>query len=597
MGRRLRYGALAALLAAGVAVLWGGIAGRTGGEGEREDRDASRPEAVRSEPPPRPALTGRGGGPPGRAARGDARGPPPPGAGPAAPGAARAPPPGRARPGGGGAPRGGAAGGPAGPPPAPGAAAEASGPESAPSDAPAVQESAADAIFLRLRAMAFKAVAPAAVEDGVAPGASLPLPFARADVVGRVGPFGVRDGGADGVLRWVGVAQIERESRATSEAADDTREPATTAVRGVVVGEDGNPIAGAEVLLYSSFYLRQAYYDHRVRQIGRAMTDADGAFDLRPISLDTVHFGADGEVLVTVRHDRYPDLVAQPLPAIVPGRESDVGRLTLPAQGVTLRGVVRDLAGRPVPGAVLRASGAFNPIDYDKTERMVVLDECPYATTDAEGRYALVDFAPGTHEISVHIRIDCVLHVSERWEGEREWSPHVRAGNAVRGRVVDPDGEPVAAAVVAGGSNWTPSNADGTFWLDNVDAGPLTLTVSHHAWFTTVVPGVPTNAEDVTITMERPLPRVTLTVVDSSQAPVPLVAIDWTYPPGGGPGPFAPDSRYWHDPGGVFALIVPEGVSGATVSDAKGRSFPLAPADLLDGVRKLAILSDPPAAR
>ncbi len=48
--------------------------------------------------------------------------------------------------------------------------------------------------------------------------------------------------------------------------------------------------------------------------------------------------------------------------------------------------------------------------------------------------------------------------------------------------VVAPDGTPVEAAVVVGGGNWTPSNADGTFWLDNVFPGPLRLDLFHHAW-------------------------------------------------------------------------------------------------------------------
>jgi hypothetical protein len=315
---------------------------------------------------------------------------------------------------------------------------------------------------------------------------------------------------------------------------------------------------------------------------------------VRPIALDTVHFGAGGQLLVTVRHAGFPDLVAQPLRGVVPGRESDVGRLVLPGRGATVRGVVRDLGGRPVAGAVLRASGVFDPVAYDKTERMIVLDGCPSATTDAEGRYELSGFAAGEHEISVHVRIDCVLHVRARWEGEREWSPRVRAGNAVRGRVVDLEGLPVAAAVVAGGGNWTPTNPDGTFWLDNVDPGPLRVEVAHHAWHTLVVPDVATNGDDVVFAMERLLARVTLSVVDGAGVPVSLVAIDWTWPIGGGPGPFAPDSRYWHDSRGTFRLVVPEGAVGATVSDASGASQALFAADLVEGATKTLVLAAPP---
>jgi hypothetical protein len=223
-----------------------------------------------------------------------------------------------------------------------------------------------------------------------------------------------------------------------------------------------------------------------------------------------------------------------------------------------------------------------------------VLDVCPAAVTDEQGAYVLADFAPGVHEISVHVNVDCVVHESATWTGERTWSGRVRAGHAVRGRVVDPDGRPVGAAVVIGGGNWTPTDGDGTFWLDNVDPGPLRLDVVHHAWRTVVVPDVATDAEEVTIAFVTPLPRVTLTVVDAKEAAVPLVAIDWTWPEGGGPGLFTPDSRFWHDAGGVFSVVVPEGAVGGSVSAATHATHVLAPEDLADGARPRIVLADLP---
>jgi hypothetical protein len=156
---------------------------------------------------------------------------------------------------------------------------------------------------------------------------------------------------------------------------------------------------------------------------------------------------------------------------------------------------------------------------------------------------------------------------------------------------VDADGEPVAAAVVIGGGNWTPSFADGTFWLDNVDPGPLTILATHHAWRAVRLDGVASGAQDVVVAFRDPLPRVTLTVVDATQAPVPLVTVDWAWPPGHGQGPFVPDSRFWHDLTGVFALTVPEGAVGATVSDGKGATAALAAEDLADGASRRLTLS------
>jgi hypothetical protein len=187
-----------------------------------------------------------------------------------------------------------------------------------------------------------------------------------------------------------------------------------------------------------------------------------------------------------------------------------------------------------------------------------------------------------------------VLHVREAWEGERTWNPVVLPGNSVRGRVVDPDGNGVEAAVVAGGQNWTPTNPDGTFWLDNVFEGPLALEVAHHAWRTLHVAGIPTNGEGVTLRFERPLPRVTLRVTGGDGAPAPLVAIDWVWGVGGGPGRFAPESRFWHDAKGVFLVTVPDGATGATVSDAAGGTTTLAGEDLVDGADRTVVLAAPP---
>lgn len=408
--------------------------------------------------------------------------------------------------------------------------------------------------------------------------------YLRLDLLGRpvdgLGPW-LPDGRE---LAWAGMARVVSDDAQAIDAKDAIEEPLVTAVVGRVTS-GATPLAGAEVILYSTFYQRHARYDHHVREVGRTTTHVDGVFDLRPVGLDTVHFGADGEVLLTVHRPGFGSIVARRLDNIRPEVENDLGAFDMQPVSATLHGVIRDFSGDPVAGAAVRVSGSVNPVIYDKTERMIILKDCPTAVTDAEGRYRLEGFALGRQHVSVHVNIDCVQHFATTYDsGEHEWSPRVRAGGSVRGRVVDGRGDPVAGAVVAGGDNWTPSNPDGTFWLDNIDAGPFTLHVAHHALASVYLPGVTAGTEDLEVVMATPLPRIRLrvTAADTGE-PLRVVAIDWTWPGGGPPHLFVPDSPYWHDAGGHFEVIVPESAVGAWVS-AEGRTGQgLEPADLEDG--------------
>jgi len=393
--------------------------------------------------------------------------------------------------------------------------------------------------------------------------------YGRVDLLGRrvdgEGPW-LPDGRG---LSFTGMAQVDHED-AGAAVEEEIEEPLVTAVKGRIL-TDGDPVAGAEVILYSTFYQRHARYDHHVREVGRTVTDGYGVFDLRPIGLDTVHFGSNGEVLLTVHRAGFGSIVAKRLDNLQPEVENDLGAFDLQPVSPVLYGVIRDLAGRPVPGAVVRVSGSVNPVLYDKTERMIILKDCPAAVADDEGRYRLEGFAAGTQHVSVHVNIDCVLHFDATYApGEHEWSPRVLAGNSVRGRVVDAEGVGIAAAVVSGGGNWTPTGADGTFWLDNIQPGPFPVLVAHHLFHSVHVPQVAAGTEDLEIVMDAPLPRVqVLVATEESSEPVPLIAIDWLWARGAPP-PFAPVSRFWNAADGRYDVVVPEGAVGARLS-ATGR--------------------------
>ncbi len=387
----------------------------------------------------------------------------------------------------------------------------------------------------------------------------------------------------DRALPSWGVIELDHDD-AGATIEEEIEAPLVTAIHGTVLSAEG-PVVEAEVVVYSTFYQRHAQYDRHVREVGRTFTQRDGSFDLRPIGLDTVHFGGDGDLWITVRRVGYGSIVGRRLLRIEPEQENDVGSFPLDAKPQVLEGTVRDRGGRPVVGAAIRVSGSINPVRYDKVERMVILKDCPTTFTDEEGRYRLTGFAPGLQQASIHVNVDCVLRRDFNFDGTPiSWSPTVLAGKGVRGVVLDPEGRGVAAAVVSGGGNWTPTNADGTFWLDNVEDGPFSVQVAHHLWHSVRAEGVEAGQEDVELRLDAPLARFSLFVVDAdASAPVPLIAIDWWWENGPRPHAFVPESRYWHAGDGRYDLVVPEEATRASVSAEGFEAAALAAEDLVDG--------------
>lgn len=408
--------------------------------------------------------------------------------------------------------------------------------------------------------------------------------YRRVDLLGRrvdgTGPW-LADGRE---LAFTGMAQIDHED-AGEAIEEEIEDPLVTAVVGTVLS-DGEPVAGAEVILYSTFYQRHARYDHHVREVGRMLTDGYGVFDLRPIGLDTVHFGSNGEVLLTIHREGFGTVVAKRLNNIQPEVENDLGTFELSRASATLVGIVRDLQGEPVEGAAVRVSGVVNPVLYDKTERMIILKDCPTAVTNAAGEYRLESFATGDQRVSLHVNIDCVTHFQGSYPaGEHRWDASVQAGNFIKGRIVDAAGYPVAAAVISSGDNWTPSNADGTFWLDNiVPKSSIDLQVAHHLFACEYMSGVALDTEDLEIVMSGSLPRFELVVTDAaSDEPVELITIDWHWAGGRPPHQFVPTSRNWHAASGRFDVVVPEGAVGAHVGASSLEPRTIEPTEIEDG--------------
>ena len=127
-------------------------------------------------------------------------------------------------------------------------------------------------------------------------------------------------------------------------------------------------------------------------------------------------------------------------------------------------------------------------------------------------------------------------------------------------------GEPLAAAIVSGGENYTHTNEDGSFWLDNVAPGPFPVWVGHHEYRSLVVPDVASQTDDLRIQLAEPLPRLRLHVLGGEAAEdVPVLAVEWTWPKGEQP-LTVPISPNWHSASGRYEIPIPERALAAIIS-------------------------------
>lgn len=235
-------------------------------------------------------------------------------------------------------------------------------------------------------------------------------------------------------------------------------------VTGVVRDADGNrPVAGARVEAERDVQPPGGWSDERTRN--ETMTDAEGRFRLEGIPRGAVA------------------LVAR-APGFARARRTDVHAganvgLFLFA-GATLSGTVRDDAGRPVKGALVRAEGD-QPWNAPPAER-----------TDEKGEFVLAGVSPGDYTVVAREsgRAPGIAAAVVEPEGESTVSLTVSDGGYVTGRIVDPEGRPLAgrARVLGFEDRGLPSfasdiltveaKADGTFALGPLPLGALGIAVS-----------------------------------------------------------------------------------------------------------------------
>jgi protocatechuate 3,4-dioxygenase beta subunit len=290
---------------------------------------------------------------------------------------------------------------------------------------------------------------------------------------------------ADGIVRFSGlpddrVIWVLAERRGLSPALESfsggaRRErrlvlaPGTLAV-GRVVDEKGRPVVGAEAeLTGEAFGLPSTSpLPGFLRERPKVRTGPAGRFRFRDLPA--------GRYELRLRHPAFAPLLADH--PVQGGRNGDLGRLVL-RRGEVLTGTVTDPDGRPVADLPLWTITEFP----DAVEPLP-----PTAFTGEDGTFAIPGLPPGElalytcghgyhpETVTVHF-LDEPVHLT------------VRPAAALHGRVLGPDGEPLAGASLAARpadrlsmdsfGTWTPcgaqdqavSDADGRFVVGPLDAG------------------------------------------------------------------------------------------------------------------------------
>jgi RNA polymerase sigma factor (sigma-70 family) len=314
----------------------------------------------------------------------------------------------------------------------------------------------------------------------------------------------------DGALSLVQVV-VEHPGFAPIEVdwSPDQPVPASHTValeRGVAIGggvrdEQGRPIAGAQIRLWTAFVRRpdvREQFPLRDSGFVAAVTDEQGRW--RSEALPASAAARERFSLSTI-HPDYTSL-QQEMTAEALRTSAAVAVLKT---GRTLSGTVLSPTGRPIEGATIVVQSRSDRTTVRRVE------------TDREGRFRagpIID--PKWGEFTMVVRADGFASFAEVLLVPAEIAPQsirLSPRRPLRGRVVDPQGRPVSGAIVLSprefgfsGLDWeAETDADGRFvWYEAPATGSYMLNVIKAPFRQIAALQVSGGTEELTLTVHRP---------------------------------------------------------------------------------------------
>ena len=244
----------------------------------------------------------------------------------------------------------------------------------------------------------------------------------------------------------------------------------------------------------------------------RATSDGDGRFELRGLQ--------PGPFVLYARRAGYP-LFRRAVEVPAEPRRTDLGELAL-ATGTSIAGQVTDARGAPLAEARVFAHSG----EYDAFYWMMEEDEelRPDAKTGPDGRFQVVDLPRGA---AVRLRVERDGYLPQEVPGvespKEDLAVVLKPARGLSGRVVGPDGEPVADAAIswlqetrqAGGMSSSESplgrtDEHGVFAVTGLEPGAADLRVQAEGYAARTMRGVPIPADRDASGVEIALARATL---------------------------------------------------------------------------------------